>query len=46
MEYATGIHNITFQAMLNGEIRGSTTTNFIVTDRKLIYKTICIICMA
>ena len=37
MEYATGIHNVTFQALLNGEIRGSTTSILIVTDRKLIY---------
>ena len=36
MEYATGAHSITFQSILNGEIRGSTTSRFIVTDSKLI----------
>ena len=36
MEYATGAHTITFQSILNGEIRGSTTSRFIVTDSKLI----------
>ena len=36
MEYAIGTHNLTFQSILNGEIRGSTTTRFLVTDSKLI----------
>ena len=36
MEYATGAHTITFQSILNGEIRGSTTSRFFVTDSKLI----------
>ena len=36
MEYSIGIHNLTFQSILNGEIRGSTTAVFRVTDSKLI----------
>ena len=36
MEYATGAHTITFQSILNGKIRGSTTSRFFVTDSKLI----------
>ena len=36
MEYTTGTHSLTFQLMLNGEIRGSTTTRFVVTNGKLI----------
>ena len=34
MEYDVGEHDITFQAIVNGEIRGSTTTQFFVTDSK------------
>ena len=36
MEYTAGTHSLTFQSMLNGEIRGSTTTRFVVTNGKLI----------
>ena len=36
MEYAIGTHTLTFQSILNGEVRGSTSTMFIVTDSKLI----------
>ena len=34
MEYIVGQHDITFQAIVNGEIRGSTTSQFFVTDSK------------
>ena len=34
MEYGFGSHNITFQGVLNGQIRGSTTSRFLVTDSK------------
>ena len=34
MEYSVGQHDITFQAIVNGEIRGSTTTQFFMTDSK------------
>ena len=34
MEYSVGQHDITFQAIVNGEIRGSATTQFFVTDSK------------
>ena len=33
-EYSIGQHDITFQAIVNGEIRGSTTSQFFVTDSK------------
>ena len=33
-EYRIGYHDLTFLSILNGEIRGSTTTPFIVTDGK------------
>ena len=36
MEYAIGPHTLTFQSILNGEVRGSTSTMFLVTDGKLI----------
>ena len=36
MEYSIGTHALTFQSILNGEVRGSTSTMFIVTDSKLI----------
>ena len=36
MEYAIGTHTLTFQSILNGEVRGSTSTMFLVTDSKLI----------
>ena len=36
MEYSIGTHSLTFQSILNGEIRGSTTAVFRVTDSKLI----------
>ena len=32
MEYTVGAHNITFQSILNGEIRGSTTSSFVVSN--------------
>ena len=35
MEYAIGTYTLTFQSILNGEVRGSTSTMFIVTDSKL-----------
>ena len=34
MEYSIGTHTLTFQSILNGEVRGSTSTMFIVTDSK------------
>ena len=40
MEYAIGTHTLTFQSILNGEVRGSTSTMFIVTDSKLILYTV------
>ena len=36
IEYKVGSHNITFQAILNSEIRGSITTPFFVTNGKFI----------
>ena len=36
-EYSIGQHKVTFQAILNGEIRGSITTQFFVTDSKFTY---------
>ena len=36
MEIDLGEHSITFQAILNGEVRGSTTSQFFVTDSKFI----------
>ena len=36
MEIDVGQHSITFQAILNGEVRGSTTSQFFVTDSKFI----------
>ena len=36
MEIDVGQHSITFQAILNGEVRGSTTLQFFVTDSKFI----------
>jgi len=36
-EYDIGSHTITFQSILNGEIRGSTTIDFSVIDRKSVY---------
>ena len=36
MEYAIGTYTLTFQSILNGEIRGSTSTRFLVPNSKLI----------
>ena len=36
MEYEIGTHTLTFQSILNGEVRGSTNTRILVTDSKLI----------
>ena len=33
-EYSIGRHNLTILSILNGTIRGSTTTPFVVTDGK------------
>ena len=33
-EYSIGRYNLTFLSILDGEIRGSTSTPFIVTDGK------------
>ena len=40
MEYEIGTHTLTFQSILNGEVRGSTNTMFIVTNSKLILFTV------
>ena len=41
MEYAIGTHTLTFQSILNGEVRGSTSIRFLVKGSKPYMIAVC-----
>ena len=41
MEYAIGTHTLTFQSILNGEVRGSTSIRFLVKGSKPYMISVC-----